>query len=145
MPGARLNIALRPSRRHWQLLLGSHLLLLVAVVVLQVPIIGKALLTLALLINIAYTRRLLHRLREISQLSLEHEQLSAFRLGQWQVVECLTPLLVSSWVTIIKLRINGGNYVLPLWRDSADAEAVRQLRVWLLCGGWKRHHENTRT
>lgn len=143
MSGARFNIALRPSGLHRSLLLGAHAVLLLAVVALPVSVHGKGLLITALLINLGYLQRLLARQREIAQIRLESDQLSALRRGEWQSVDRLTPLLVSSSVTIIRIYIDGVCYVLPLWRDSADGESMRQLRVWLLCGGWKQSNANS--
>lgn len=91
-----------------------------------------------LLVNGYYTHRSWRKQGEITHLAFDDEQLAVVCHGQWRPVQALSPVLVVSWLTILKLKVDGKMYVLSLWRDSAEADPLRQLRVWLLCGRWKR-------
>lgn len=80
----------------------------------------------------------LYRQREISRLMVEYEHVAVVCGERRWLVEETTPLLITAWLMILKLKLNGKIYRLTLWHDSGDAEQLRRLRVWLLCGGWRR-------
>lgn len=137
MSAARFNIALFGSRRHRSILFAAHIVLLFALAFLSISPWIKIGLFLALLANGYHTYRALREQGEITRLTLEHEQLSAVHRGQWCEVQTFSPIFVTSWVIIFKLKVDDRTYRLALWQDSADVEQLRQLRVWLLCGRWR--------
>lgn len=137
MSGARINMALVPSRRHHQLLVAGHVVLLLCIVLLPAAALAKTAL-LVLLASSAYcTYRTELQRRNITHLTLDHNCWSMVYCEQRQDVEALVPIVVTAQLTVIKLRCRHKTYVLPLWPDSADAQELRRLRVWLLAAGWK--------
>ncbi len=54
----------------------------------------------------------------------------------WQSAQVLGSSTVTSWLTVLNLRVEGWRLVrhVVLLPDTADADALRQLRVWLRWG-----------
>lgn len=112
-------------------------MLLLCIVLLPAAALAKSALLLVLAGNAYCTYRNESERRNITHLALEHNLWSVVYREQKLDVEALVPIVVTARLTIIKFRCRDKTYVLPLWPDSADAQELRRLRVWLLAAGWK--------
>lgn len=137
MSGVHLNIALSSSLSHCLLLFLVHTFLFVAVIAVPLSSRLQAVFLLMLFAHGIWTCFSLRKEREITRLMVEYEQVTFVCGGRLRVVDEVTPLLITAWLMILDLKCHGKVHRLTLWNDSADAQSLRRLRVWLLCGGWR--------
>lgn len=136
-----LAVSLRPSRL-LALLLGCACLGAVALVLLlPLPGWGKAL-ALAVMLGSGWHALRRHAWLRAPQSILGIEvnvrgELRCSTPGQdWQLADVLGSSTVTPWLVVLNLRFEGRRLArhVVLLPDSADAESLRQLRVWLRWG-----------
>jgi toxin CptA len=137
------SIEFRSSWYLAALLIAVHLSAIFALVPLVLPVWSRMALVLVLALNFLYLLRrdiLLDLPTSCIGLSLEKEGVEILtRNGARLPCKVLNSSLVTPAITVVKILPQGARLarsavILP---DSLDAEAFRQLRIWLKWGDWK--------
>ncbi len=64
--------------------------------------------------------------------------------GEWMAASVLPDSFVSIWLCVVRLQADGKRRTLTLLPDSAEAESLRRLRVWLRWGAHRRSDKSVR-
>lgn len=128
-----LELTLRPSRVYRAVLLAGHGLALLGVALAALPTGVQAVMCAALLVSLMWAWRQfssMPRGMRVAQ-SGQVELLEA----EWRPARVRGRPVVLPWLTSLELEVEGGkSCCLALFRDSADREGLRKLRVWLKWG-----------
>lgn len=130
------EIELKPSRRLGLLLLGMAALALLAIHLAALPGTVQVALAVAVMVLSGWSWR---QMLSSEKLRIAADGRLQCRDGAdaWQDVEVLGDSFVSTHWIVLRYRMGGGQVrTLTLLPDSADAEALRRLRVSLR---WARH------
>lgn len=142
----RLTVRVRPSVRLALVIGAAHLMGASGFWLAPVPwpLAAGATAVVAASLVMALRRHAL-RLSEDALIDLELREdgsaAACSRAGRWAEYRIDGSSLVSSALTIVNLRAEGGGRLrsILLTNDSVDAEAFRRLRVWL---GWRRRADD---
>jgi hypothetical protein len=140
-PATRLRISLRPSRRFLAVLAAGHLAAMFAVFALDLPLWAKTGVSAVIIASAGYQISRVALLRadtSIVALELDRDGSAAFAIrgGGWQEATLLGTSFVSPVLIVLNLRVNQSRAIrhIVLMEDSADTEALRELRVLLRWG-----------
>lgn len=138
----RLEFAIFPSRAHCILLALVHALALVALALSGVEVWLAGALGLAVVSSFAWSLRrygLLKDPHSVMRLALaEGEFRLTLRSGETVTANLESNVVVLGWLVVLNFRQQGARFPVALFSDSADADALRQLRVLLKFGYPKR-------
>ena len=136
-----LALSLRPSRLLMTVLviavLGTDVLLFL------LPIPWPVALLLAMVMTAGFKQAIWRDALLQAGASIDAMALSAkgelrchLRAQDWQLVQVLDSTYVAPWLSVLHLQVEGRRFArhVVLLPDSLDAEAYRQLRVWLKWG-----------
>jgi hypothetical protein len=128
-----LELTLRPSRVYRLVMTLVHGLALLGVWLAALPVWTQAAMTLGLLLSVIWAWR------EISSgpRGLRVSQSGQVELfdGEWRAAQIKGRPVVLPWLVSLTLMPEAGKTrQLMIWADSAEAELLRKLRVWLRWG-----------
>ena len=141
MSDVSLNIPIKPSSQHYYLLTAIYLLLALAFVVIRLHITVKICLLVALFTLGFWSYRNLRGRQQYTGLKVSNGEMQVLAQQKWHLTENFRASLLTSWLVIVQFHCRGKQERLILWPDSSDAESLRQFRVWLHCGAWRKNHK----
>ena len=128
-----LELTLRPSRLYPAVLLPACALAATGVVLANLPAWAKFAAGLVLLVGGIHAWR--KRLPKLRSLRISQSGQLSVLLDDWQAANIKGQVVVLPWLISLTLILeNGAAEKLLLWPDSAEADALRKLRVWLKWG-----------
>jgi hypothetical protein len=139
--GVHLNLALCQSKRHARILAAGHLIVLVLIIATPLTLQSRLILAFCLLANAVWVFSGFSKSAKITRITIDDDNLATVQDQRRHEIEQLSPVFISDWIMILKITANRKSHWLPLWQDSADAEQLRQLRVWILCGKWRKSRD----
>ena len=132
-----LHLVLESSRILAAALIVAHAGAFAIVCTLAVPVVVRAVLTVAVLILGArvWREHLLHAGGAIRELKVRTDATMEVRMGEeWREATLHTADVVQPWFTVLVLRVAGGAHSVLLLPDNVAAEDFRRLRVYLNLG-----------
>jgi hypothetical protein len=138
--GVNIHVRIEPSRIMLGFLISIHLVAMIALWQADLQLLMSAALTLAILCYGVYSYSRFYRLthaRSVRTLRLEgtNWQLEMSDARQLQV-SLVNEMVIFSWFIAVQFKEihSSKKYPVALFRDSADKDEQRRLRVWLMHG-----------
>ena len=139
-PGVNIYVRIKPSRIMLVFLISIHLVAMVALWLADLPILMAAALNLAILCYAVYSYGRFYRLTHDMSVHTLRLEGTDWRLGMSDArqlqVSLVNEMVIFSWFTAVQFQEihSRKKYSVALFRDSADKDAQRRLRVWLKHG-----------
>lgn len=135
-PGAEGDYAIGASRYLSAILLVGHLCIMALVLYLDLSAVWKTAVLAVLLCSLLFELRMALRLGSkavVKRIAAGETLQFALRDGQWHEGEVLGSTTVTSFLTVINLRVGSqrGIRSIVILPDSMAADDYRRLRVWL--------------
>lgn len=108
-----------------------HCVLAVLVLAASFVVWGKLVLLLVLGVSLYFSWQKFNALKSIANISVRNEQWALDIKGERETAMVWQQPLLLHWLVLLYLRTGQKRWVIPVLKDSTDAENFRKLRVYL--------------